>query len=251
MEDTISQLEDDSLQRKKRKRGEEEPVKAPKKGQLVLQLISALKQICNHPACYENRGAEYTSDYRLSGKCKVLVEELLPEILQKGEKVLIFSQYVRFGQLLTNVICEELMVTPLMFHGGLSRRERERVLEDFKTDPNRQILILSLKAGGVGLNLTCANHVIHADRWWNRSVEQQAEDRVFRIGQSKTVVVHRFITKNSFEERINLLIQKKEKLSNLTIQAGESWIGEMDKKELTELFALKGTEADEEEEDDF
>lgn len=217
---------------------------------LILRLIGALKQICNHPACYENRGAEYDSDYRLSGKCKVLVEELLPPILQKGEKVLIFSQYVRFAQLLMNIFRDELTAAPLLFHGGLSRPERENVLKLFRTDPARQILILSLKAGGVGLNLTCANHVIHADRWWNRSVEEQAEDRAFRIGQTQTVVVHRFITKNSFEERINEMIMKKEELSNLAVEAGESWIAKLDDEELADLFTIRRVAEEQEEDDD-
>ena len=213
-----------------------------KKGE-ILKLISALKQICNHPACYENRGQEYTADYQLSGKCKAIVEELLPEILESGEKVLLFSQYVRMARLLIKVIQDQLMVTPLHFHGGMNQKERKKVLTKFKTDPNQQILILSLRAGGVGLNLTCANHIIHVDRWWNRSVEQQAEDRAFRIGQQKTVIVHRFITSDTFEEKINAMIHAKKHISDMTVTAGESWIGDMNNEALKNLFMIGGNPA--------
>jgi SNF2 family DNA or RNA helicase len=127
---------------------------------------------------------------------------------------------------------------PMFYHGGCSIKERNEMLNRFQTNPADQIFILSLKAAGTGLNLTAANHVVHYDLWWNPAVEAQATDRAYRIGQTKNVMVHRFITQNTFEEKINEMIQHKKHLAELTVATGENWIGDLSNKELREIFEL-------------
>jgi len=203
------------------------------KGALVLKLIISLKQICNHP-----RNFDKTSpiDPNISGKAKLLLT-LLETILQRNEKVLIFTQYTEMGEILVKMIEDVLLTTPLFLHGALSKKRRDEMVTSFQNDPKHKIFILSLKAGGVGLNLTEANHVIHYDLWFNPAVENQATDRAFRIGQKRNVLVYRFITKDSFEEKIDKMIKAKQELSNLSISIGENWLGKMDRDELREIFA--------------
>ncbi|HFS82579.1 MAG TPA: DEAD/DEAH box helicase [Epsilonproteobacteria bacterium] len=203
-----------------------------KKGALVLKLIVSLKQICNHPHNYDKKSP---IDAKRSGKSQQLIT-LLDTILQRDEKVLIFTQYTEMGDILVKMIKEELLTTPLYLKGSQSRKKRDEIVARFQNDVQHKIFILSLKAGGVGLNLTAANHVIHYDLWFNPAVENQATDRAFRIGQTKNVTVHRFITKNSFEEKIDKMIKAKQKLSDLSVTVGESWLAEMDRGELKELF---------------
>ena len=121
------------------------------------------------------------------------------------------------------------------------------MVKEFQEDPEKKVFIISLKAGGTGLNLTAASHVIHFDLWWNPAVEAQATDRAYRIGQHSNVIVHRFITKNTFEEKIDQLIQSKRELAELTVNVGENWVGNMSNKELEELFKFTGSETAEEE----
>jgi len=201
-------------------------------GALVLKLIISLKQICNHP-----RNFDKTSpiDPKLSGKAQQLLA-LLETILQRNEKVLIFTQYVEMGDILVKMIEDVLLTTPLFLEGSLSKKKRDALVESFQNDPKHKIFILSLKAGGVGLNLTAANHVIHYDLWFNPAVENQATDRAFRIGQKRNVSVYRFITKESFEEKIDKMIKSKQALSDLSVSIGENWLGKMDKEELREIF---------------
>ena len=198
----------------------------------IFKLIISLKQICNHP-----RNFDKTSPLKkeLSGKTQLLLE-LLETILQKDEKVLIFTQYVEMGEMLATLIQEELYTTPLFLQGGMSKKQREEAVEKFQTDNRYKVFILSLKAGGTGLNLTAANHVIHYDLWFNPAVENQATDRAYRIGQTKKVTVHRFITKNSFEEKIDKMIKAKEELSELSVSIGESWLKDMDMEEIRSVF---------------
>ena len=199
---------------------------------LIFKLIISLKQICNHP-----RNFDKTSPLKkeLSGKTQLLLE-LLDTIMQKDEKVLIFTQYVEMGEILTKLIQEELYTVPLYLKGDMGKKQREEVVEKFQTDKRHKIFILSLKAGGTGLNLTAANHVIHYDLWFNPAVENQATDRAYRIGQTKKVTVHRFITKNSFEEKIDKMIQAKKELSDLSVNIGESWLKDMDINEIKSVF---------------
>ncbi len=201
---------------------------------MILQLITGLKQICNHPAQFLKKGSP---DPDLSGKCPLLLD-LVGQALENDEKVLIFTQFREMGDLLAPMIEERFGVTAPFLHGGVSRKGRDEMVEDFQQKRSSRVLILSLKAGGTGLNLTAASQVIHFDLWWNPAVEAQATDRAFRIGQKRNVQVHRFITSASFEERINAMIQSKKELADLTVAAGETWIGELSDKDLQGLFEL-------------
>lgn len=202
---------------------------------LVLQMILALKQICNHPTQFlKNKKL----DASLSGKLALLFDKL-NSIIESGEKVLIFSQFTEMGRMLQHFIAERYKETPLFYHGGCNLKQRKEMVHAFQNNHADKIFILSLKAAGTGLNLTAANHVIHYDLWWNPAVEAQATDRAYRIGQKNNVMVHRFITKNTFEERINELIQSKKALANLTVATGENWIGNLSNTELKDLFEMK------------
>ncbi len=201
---------------------------------LVLQMILALKQICNHPTQFLKNNK---LDASLSGKMDLLFDKL-DSIRESGEKVLIFTQFKEMGDLLQHFIAERYRETPMFYHGGCSVKQRKEMVENFQTNPADKMFILSLKAAGTGLNLTAANHVIHYDLWWNPAVEAQATDRAYRIGQKSNVMVHRFITKNTFEERINEMIQSKRALAEMTVNTGENWVGNLSNKELKELFAM-------------
>ncbi len=200
---------------------------------IVLQMILALKQICNHPANFLKNG---NRDATQSGKM-LLLFELIDSIVEAGEKVLIFTQFKEMGDLLQHFIEERLGKKPMFYHGGCSIKERHQMVDKFQNNRADKIFLLSLKAAGTGLNLTAASHVIHYDLWWNPAVENQATDRAYRIGQKKNVMVHRFITKNSFEEKINDMIQKKKHLADMTVSVGENWIGKLSNKELRDIFA--------------
>lgn len=199
---------------------------------LVLQMIMALKQICNHPTQFLKNGQ---FDPSLSGKTELLFE-LLDSIIQSSEKVLVFTQFKEMGDLLERFITERFGEKPMFYHGGSSVKQRQEMVERFQHNRADKIFILSLKAAGTGLNLTAASHVIHYDLWWNPAVENQATDRAYRIGQKKNVMVHRMITKNTFEERIDEMIQKKKHLADMTVATGENWIGKLSNKELREIF---------------
>lgn len=212
----------------------ENPEQTFERGAVVLRLILSLKQICNHPAQYLKDG---NLDPALSGKMELFLN-ILESILDSDEKVLVFTQFTEMGEILQNVIRKQLKAQSLFYHGGVSVGARERVISEFENNPESKILILSLKAGGTGLNLTAASQVIHYDLWWNPAVESQATDRAYRIGQNRRVVVHRLITKDSFEEKINDIIQSKKKISDMTVATGESWITKLSDDELREVFTL-------------
>ena len=199
---------------------------------LVLKLLTALKQVCNHPHVYDE---SFQTDTALSGKTAVLMQ-LLGEILDAGEKTLIFSQYTQTLFLLRKLIQEQFGDEPLLLHGQMPLTARKAAVESFQTDPAQRIFLISLKAGGTGLNLTAATRVIHFDLWYNPAIEDQATDRAFRIGQHNTVFVSRFICAGTFEEKIDEMIQKKRHISQMTLSSGESWIGKMSNAELAELF---------------
>ncbi|GHV53050.1 helicase [Bacteroidia bacterium] len=199
---------------------------------LVLQMIMALKQICNHPTQFLKNGQ---FDASLSGKTELLLE-LLDSITDSGEKVLVFTQFAEMGELLQRFIAERFGEKPMFYHGGSTLKQREEMVNRFQHSRADKIFILSLKAAGTGLNLTAASHVIHYDLWWNPAVENQATDRAYRIGQKKNVMVHRMICKNTFEERIDEMIQKKKHLAEMTVATGENWIGKLSNKELRDLF---------------
>lgn len=204
---------------------------------LVLKLITALKQICNHPAHYSPATANAGLKPEHSGKAALLLS-LLEQVREGGEKALIFTQYRKMGDLLVEMLGEKFGVEVPFLHGGCSRTERDRMIKQFTTHENIPFFILSIKAGGVGLNLTEANHVFHYDLWWNPAVERQATDRAYRIGQEQDVWVHRLITRETFEEKINAMLRKKQELADLAVTKGETWVTEMDDKELLEVFKL-------------
>lgn len=201
---------------------------------LVFKLMTSLKQICNHPVQYTKKGTVIKEH---SGKAEMTVS-LLKKIVSTGEKVLLFTQYKEMGNLLVQLIQTELRIVPLFFHGSLTRKKREMMIEDFQNGNTSPIMIISLKAGGTGLNLTAATNVIHYDLWWNPAVEAQATDRTYRIGQSRNVFVHRLITIGTFEEKIDEIISAKKELVNLTVSAGEKWLSELSNQELKEIFKL-------------
>ena len=202
---------------------------------LVLKLINSLKQICNHPSHFTKTHKAKIND---SGKMEVLIN-MLENILESDEKVLIFTQYVKMGEIMKELIEERFNTEVLFLHGSLSRKKRDELIEKFQNNSQNKIFILSLKAGGTGLNLTAATNVIHYDLWWNPAVENQATDRAYRIGQENNVMVYRFITKGTFEEQINNMIHEKEELANITVGNGEKFITEMDICELKELLSLR------------
>jgi SNF2 family DNA or RNA helicase len=201
---------------------------------LVLQMILALKQICNHPTQFLKNGK---LDASLSGKLDLLYNKL-DSIVESNEKVLIFSQFTEMGNMLRHFITERYKEEPLYYHGGCTLNQRKEMVDRFQTNHADKVFVLSLKAAGTGLNLTAASHVIHYDLWWNPAVESQATDRAYRIGQKNNVMVHRFITKNTFEEKINAMIQQKKALAEMTVATGENWIGNLSNKELREIFTM-------------
>lgn len=202
----------------------------------IFKLITALKQICNHPRQFIKSGE---SNKELSGKMEKCVS-LVQSIVDNGEKTLIFTQYKEMGDILCTVLSDECNINPLFFHGSLSIPQREKLIEDFQNNPESKVMILSLKAGGTGLNLTSATNVIHYDLWWNPAVEDQATDRTYRIGQDKNVMVHRLITLGTFEEKIDEMLKSKKELANLAVYEGEKIITELSDQEIYEIFTLSG-----------
>ncbi len=201
---------------------------------LVFQLMNALKQICNHPHQYLKKKE---IEAEKSGKTQMLLF-LLDNIYENGKKTLIFTQYKEMGDLLVKLIQEKYHSKPLWLHGRVSRKKRNQMLEDFQTKPYIKTMLLSLKVGGTGLNLTQASHVIHYDLWWNPAVENQATDRAYRIGQKNNVMVYRFITQGTFEEKINEMIKSKKELTDLTVNTEEQWIGDLTNDDLQSIFEL-------------
>jgi len=202
----------------------------------IFKLITALKQICNHPHQFL-KGGEMSKE--LSGKMEKCVA-LVQNIIDNDEKTLIFTQYKEMGDILCRILNDECGVTPSFFHGSLNVNQREKLIEDFQTNPETKVMILSLKAGGTGLNLTSATNVIHYDLWWNPAVEDQATDRTYRIGQEKNVMVHRLITLGTFEEKIDEMLKSKKDLANMAVYEGEKIITELSDKEIYEIFTLSG-----------
>ncbi|MEW5857045.1 MAG: SNF2-related protein [Cyanobacteriota bacterium] len=206
---------------------------------IILALLIKLKQICNHPAQYLKE-KELVAQRR-SGKLQRL-EEMLEEALLEGDRALIFTQFAEWGKLLQPYLEKQRGWETLFLYGGTRKQQREEMIDRFQNDPEGpRIFILSLKAGGTGLNLTRANHVFHFDRWWNPAVENQATDRVFRIGQTRNVQVHKFTCTGTLEERINEMIESKKALAEQVVGAGEQWITELNTDQLRNLLLLDRT----------
>lgn len=205
-----------------------------KKG-LVLSALMKFKQICNHPDQYLGQNCYAEEE---SGKYERL-REICETIYEKRERVLIFTQFKEITEPLRTFLESIFHHKGLVLHGSTSVKKRKEIVDKFQGEEYVPFMVLSIKAGGVGLNLTSANHVIHFDRWWNPAVENQATDRAFRIGQRKNVIVHKFITKGTIEEKIDLMIEDKIKLSqDIISDAKENWITELNNKQLMELFKL-------------
>ncbi|MEH1853087.1 MAG: DEAD/DEAH box helicase [Nostoc sp.] len=202
---------------------------------MILALLIKLKQICNHPAQYLKQA---TLEPHNSAKL-LRLEEMLEEVLAEGDRALIFTQFAEWGKLLKPYLEKQLGREIFFLYGSTSKKQREEMIDRFQHDPQGSpIMILSLKAGGVGLNLTRANHVFHFDRWWNPAVENQATDRVFRIGQTRNVQVHKFVCTGTLEEKIHDMIESKKQLAEQVVGAGEEWLTEMDTDQLRNLLLL-------------
>ncbi|WP_198536479.1 DEAD/DEAH box helicase, partial [Paenibacillus sp. DMB5] len=221
----------------------------------ILAALTSLKQLCDHPVLLTKEALPETADgldaaslIERSSKLERLLA-MVRELREENERCLIFTQYVGMGQMLQSVLQQELKEPVLYLNGSTSKQARDRMIEQFQTpappdgappaadQPN--VFILSLKAGGVGLNLTAANHVFHFDRWWNPAVENQATDRAYRMGQTKDVQVHKFISLGTLEERIDEMLESKQQLSDDVISGSENWITELNNDALKDLFTLR------------
>ncbi|MGK7955719.1 MAG: DEAD/DEAH box helicase, partial [Crocosphaera sp.] len=223
------QLVDNSLTEIEEKTGIE------RKG-LVLSLLMKLKQICNHPDHFLKQ--KNLTKAEKSGKL-LRLEEMLEELIEEGDHALIFTQFSEWGKLLQPYLQKKLHQEVLFLYGATRRVQRQEMIDRFQQDPNGpRIFILSLKAGGTGLNLTRANHVFHIDRWWNPAVENQATDRAFRLGQKRNVQVHKFVCTGTLEEKIHEMLESKQKLAEQTVDAGEQWLTELDTDQLRNLLLL-------------
>ena len=204
----------------------------------VLGLLTKLKQVCNHPALALKEATVSKGFIERSAKLQRL-EEILEEVIEAGDRALLFTQFAEWGTLLQAYLQQRWKFEVPFLCGSTSKTERQAMIDRFQEDPRGpQLFLLSLKAGGVGLNLTRASHVFHVDRWWNPAVENQATDRAYRIGQMNRVMVHKFITSGSVEEKIDRMIKEKSKLAEDIVGSGEDWLGGMGVNQLRELVSL-------------
>ncbi|HEX7372033.1 MAG TPA: C-terminal helicase domain-containing protein, partial [Thermodesulfobacteriota bacterium] len=203
---------------------------------VILATLSKLKQVCNHPAQFLGDNSSLPDR---SGKLARLTE-MVDEIIGVGDRTLIFSQFAEMGEILKRHLQETFGKEVLFLHGAVPKVRRDKMIERFQTEEDGpQIFVLSLKAGGTGLNLTRASHVFHFDRWWNPAVENQATDRVFRIGQTKNVQVHKFICAGTLEEKIDEMIERKKEVAEKVVGTGEGWLTELSTADLKDLFTLR------------
>jgi len=200
----------------------------------ILATITKLKQICNHPAAF------LKDNSRIQGRSGKLhrLKELIEVILDIGERSLIFTQYRQMGIMLKDYLRNTFGEEVLFFHGQLTPHKRQQMIDKFDSKNGPKIFILSLRAGGTGLNLARANHVFHYDRWWNPAVENQATDRAYRIGQTKNVQVHKFVTSGTIEEKVDSIIERKTALAEEVVTTGEQWLTELSDKELVDVLSL-------------
>jgi SNF2 family DNA or RNA helicase len=203
---------------------------------IVLATLMKLKQVCNHPAQFLGDGSALAGR---SGKLARMTE-MMEEVRAVKDRALIFTQFAEMGTLLKAYLQETFGDEVLFLHGGVPAKTRTKMIERFQNDPNGPLFfILSIKAGGTGLNLIRANHVFHFDRWWNPAVENQATDRAFRIGQTKNVQVHKYLCAGTFEEKIDAMIERKKSLAESIVGTSEAWITEMTTAQLRDLFVLR------------
>ena len=207
---------------------------------LMLSTLMKLKQICNHPRQFLQDSSNFSVER--SHKLQRLTE-MLEEVIAEQESALIFTQFTEIGASLNQYLQQNLNYNSYYLHGGTTRKKREQMIDDFQAeDSPPAIFVLSLKAGGVGITLTKANHVFHFDRWWNPAVEDQATDRAFRIGQSKNVFVHKFVAVGTLEERIDQMIEDKKKIASSIVGSDESWLTKLDNDGFKKLIALNRAE---------
>ncbi len=208
---------------------------------LVLASLTRIKQICNHPAHYQGDGSPVTiKGKHRSGKVEELMR-ILDTALEAGERVLIFTQYRAFGDILQPYLSQQLGEEIPFLHGGVTKTKRDRMVEDFQSEDGPPAMLLSLKAGGTGLNLTAANIVVHMDRWWNPAVENQATDRAFRIGQRRNVQVYKMITAGTLEESIQDILDGKTELAGAIVGEGEGWLTELNSEQLSSLMSYRNS----------
>jgi SNF2 family DNA or RNA helicase len=210
---------------------------------LVLSLLMQLKQICNHPAQYLHQGEAAAREPRplasRSGKLARLTD-MLEEVVAEGDRALVFTQFAEMGQLLRDYLPGALGCPALFLHGGTPAAKRDEMVARFQSDDGGpMVFVLSLKAGGTGLNLTRASRVFHFDRWWNPAVEDQATDRAFRIGQRRNVQVYKFVTTGTVEEMVDEMIESKRGLARAIIGTGEQWLTELSTDALRDLVRLR------------
>ena len=201
----------------------------------ILNIITGLKQACNHPAQFLRSDNPKINE---SGKMELLIT-ILENILDMDEKVIIFTQYAQMGEIIQKLVSKKLKTDVLFLHGSLTQSKRAEIIENFQENKDYKIMTATLKTGGVGLNLTAAQNVIHYDLWWNPAIENQATDRVHRIGQKSDVMVYRFITKGTLEEFIDEMSKSKQNLADKAIQSDETFITEMTNEELKEKLSLR------------
>jgi len=228
--------------------GEVERADGVRRRGIVLATLIRLKQICNHPSLVLKDWTPQSGrppKAARSGKATRLVQ-MLDEVLAAGDQALVFTQFRQMGEALASMLRHDLDRDVLLLHGGTPQAMREQMIDRFqKADGTAPVFILSLKAGGVGMNLTAASHVFHFDRWWNPAVENQATDRAHRIGQDKTVHVHKFIVAGTLEERIDEMLEQKLELAETIIGAGEEWLTELSTTELREMLRLRPADVEE------
>ncbi|MEM6312905.1 MAG: DEAD/DEAH box helicase, partial [Planctomycetota bacterium] len=201
---------------------------------LILAILTRLKQVCDHPSLVLKDG---DGKLERSGKCERLID-MLEEVRDENESALVFTQYREMGDMLVPLLEQKLGVKVHFLHGGTPQPKREEMVIEFQKAEQPQVFLLSLRAGGLGLNLTAASHVFHFDRWWNPAVENQATDRAHRIGQTKTVQVHKFITLGTVEERIDKLLEDKRQLAENIVGTGDDWLTDLSTQELRDYLSL-------------
>jgi SNF2 family DNA or RNA helicase len=201
----------------------------------VLAGIMKLKQVCNHPAHFAKDSSTMAGR---SGKL-ARTEELLDQVFAAGDKSLLFTQYSEWGTMLAPYLARRFGIEVPWLHGKLTRKRRDAIVSDFQDADGPPLLVISLKAGGTGLNLTAASHVLHYDRWWNPAVEDQATDRAYRIGQHRNVVVNKLVSSGTVEEKIDEMITSKRALAESVVGAGDGWITELSTDELRDLLTLR------------
>jgi SNF2 family DNA or RNA helicase len=206
----------------------------------ILAAITALKQICNHPAAYQADSDSGDGPKTLTGRSGKLarLEEIIESVFEAGERVLVFTHFAEWGKKLADHLSDRTGIPIACYHGGLSRGVRDKLVADFQQGEGPGALVLSLKAGGTGLNLTAASHVVLYDRWWNPAVEDQARDRAWRIGQTRTVVSHRLVCPGTVDERVEEVVAGKRRIADLVLPKSSS-LADLDAQQLRVALGLR------------